>query len=1301
MNGYFWLDKADKHHYDLCYETCETCTGKGEIDQQLCIKCKPGYFKEYDPSIDGKYTTNCVQDCGKYLVKDSNRRECVNCKEHGKYKYNSDTHCEPLKPTDTVEPDMVGDLGNALYPLEENIYGVIYDCYPSCATCTKLAEYNTAKEYLHHCVTCKAGYYLQEGGTITVEQNTQEVVYNCEETCDEKFVADSKQRKCINCKTECALADTCYKFLNQNFCIASLPDNAYVNKDKVDDNNYNILTPCPTGCKKCELHTNKQPTCSSCEPGFFLEYKPLEEQHCFATKEECGENLVADVTTNTCMNCKDLNKYKYPDSNTCINKPPQTYVTVDDYNIIADCYKLCNVCNVGGFNLDVPFHNCVSCTPGHYLGYQETNCYDDCGEHLVNDYVNGKCVNCQESGQYKHPNKNQCDAQQPSNSYIVDSMFNVYEYCYQSCATCDSGPSEDKSTHNCLECKEGYHHQNNKEMNCVEDCGVDYGLNEANTCVNCKTFYNPPKYKPNNEAQCIDEAPQNSYIVNTQTNTFKTCPSECATCLSDTVCNSCKEGYIHNPTFNQCVSKCDLTTQYWYVDDEGHYKCTDECRNIYPEDRQVLEPVQKQCVRNCNSELRNSTCLQCMQDVLYEHNKRCVVECPAGYISNIETFTCDLLDIGNDCIDKVDKTDKVLLKDIDRLSITSAKDYISNYFAGTNLHVDVISGEHYTLHVFKSDECQYETSIKHGLSYVNFTECELKLIEHYAPSINKGDIVFVKVDINRTEENTNQVAFTAFSQINGEELDISVCGEIPIQYPLSNKIDLSLGETLDEWGYDIFDPNDDFYNNFCTPFYTKDGKDVAMVDRRASFFNNFTFCSEGCEYSKMNFKTAMVECKCDTSALSVANNTQIKENKPTADFKTMKVSYNNLIVIRCYNLVFNWPYMKQNIGDWIMLAYIVFQIPGILNFIIVGLRPVYAYLNRFSTQKTLGNDVEVLANPPKHRHHPHQTTGDNESVVDEEDLQDTTTKNRNHQMEEESTTKKLPLYDVDGNRNNYLYGSKQVVERRREVNVAKKPHRRTVKLEGDYLEKSDSDGCEVEEEEEEVEEINEFENNELDDMIYEDAVQYDKRQFTKVFSRNILQKMFFTGPFMSIHAIEPFFVRLLTFFLLLALYYTLNALFFSEAYITNTFASEENNKVKFFIKHELPMCILAAFIGTIVTALIMVFAFSRRRFMTVIEEEKDHENFLKRTRKVMRCLKIRLVIFVVLDVILMLVFWYYVSAFGAVYQKSQIPLLIGMVITVVFVLIFQIIYALIVTLMRYIGLKCKCLCLYTLSTYLI
>ena len=1300
-NGYFWLDKTDKNYYDLCYETCETCTGIGEEDTHNCIKCKAGYFKEYDRSYPGYYTTNCVTECGPYLVMDSNRRECVNCADHGQYKYTSNTHCESFRPTDTVMPDKVGDDRDPTYPPEENIYNVIYDCYKSCAVCDALPETNTADQFLHYCQSCKAGYYLQEGGNITVGDHQYKIINNCEETCDEKYVADSKLRKCINCKTECTLASTCYKYLDQNYCLPSLPDNAYVDDRQPDHEDFNILTPCPVGCKKCELHSNGQPTCSSCEPGYFLEYMPDptvgEERHCFSKREDCGMNLVADVTTNQCINCADSGKYKYPDSNTCINLPPQTYVTDTTYNIIADCYTLCNICS-GAPNEDVPFHNCETCTPGHYLGYQEKNCYADCGDHLVDDYVNGKCVNCKDTNGFKHPNKNQCDTQRPPNSYIVDFTFNVYEYCYESCATCDAGYSEINSMHNCLTCKDGYHHQYNKVMNCVEDCGDDYGLDADNKCVNCKT-YNPPKYKPFNEDNCVDVRPDNSYIVNAQTNTFKTCPSECATCSSDTVCHSCKEGYIHNPQFNQCVTKCDLSTQYWYVDDQGHYKCTDECRNIYPEDRQVLEPVQKQCVRNCNRDLRNSTCMQCVKDVLYEYNKQCVMECPAGYISNIETYTCDLLDVGEGCIDKVGATDKVSLEDIDRLSITSARDYMSNYFAGTDMHVDVISGEHYTLHVFKSDQCQYETSIKHGLSYVNFTECELKLLEHYSPNIEKGDIVFVKVDINRTEENTNQVAFTAFSQINGEELDISVCGELPIQYPLSNKIDLSLGETLDEWGYDIFDPNDDFYNNFCTPFYTKDGKDVAMVDRRASFFNNYTFCSEGCTYSKMNFKTAMVECNCDASSLSVANNTEIKENKPQAEFKSLSVSYNNLIVVRCYNLVFNWPYMKTNIGDWIMLAYIVFQIPGILNFIIVGLRPVYAYLNRFSTQKTLGNDVEVLANPPKQRHNPHQTTNENESAVDEEDIQDTT-KNRGGQLDEESTTKKLPLYDVD-NRNNYLYGSKQVVERRREVNVAKKPRKRTVKLEADYLEKGDSDGGEVEEEEEEEEEINEFENNEIDEMVYEDAVQYDKRKFTKVFSRNILQKMFFTGPFMSIHAIEPFFVRLLTFFLLLALYYALNGLFFSEAYISNTFASEGNNKVKFFIKHQLPMCILAAFIGAVVTALIMLFAFSRRRFMTVIEEEKDHESFLKRTHKVMRCLKIRLVIFVVLDVILMLAFWYYVSAFGAVYQKSQIPLLIGMVITVVFVLIFQIIYALLVTLMRYIGLKCKCLCLYTLSTYLL
>ena len=67
----------------------------------------------------------------------------------------------------------------------------------------------------------------------------------------------------------------------------------------------------------------------------------------------------------------------------------------------------------------------------------------------------------------------------------------------------------------------------------------------------------------------------------------------------------------------------------------------------------------------------------------------------------------------------------------------------------------------------------------------------------------------------------------------------------------------------------------------------------------------------------------------------------------------------------------------------------------------------------------------------------------------------------------------------------------------------------------------------------------------------------------------------------------------------------------------------------------------------------------------------------------------------------MCAFWYYISAFCSVYQKTQVPWLEGCAITFAFCVILQVFYSMLITFVRYIGLKCKISCFYTLSTYLI
>ena len=98
--------------------------------------------------------------------------------------------------------------------------------------------------------------------------------------------------------------------------------------------------------------------------------------------------------------------------------------------------------------------------------------------------------------------------------------------------------------------------------------------------------------------------------------------------------------------------------------------------------------------------------------------------------------------------------------------------------------------------------------------------------------------------------------------------------------------------------------------------------------------------------------------------------------------------------------------------------------------------------------------------------------------------------------------------------------------------------------------------------------------------------------------------------------------------------------------------------------------------------------------------QSDQEDFLKEIKRVMRSVKCRLIVFVVIACLFICFFWYYVSAFCAVYKNTQTPLMIGCLISILFLIAFQMFVSFIIMLMRYIGLRCRCQCLYKASVCL-
>ena len=233
------------------------------------------------------------------------------------------------------------------------------------------------------------------------------------------------------------------------------------------------------------------------------------------------------------------------------------------------------------------------------------------------------------------------------------------------------------------------------------------------------------------------------------------------------------------------------------------------------------------------------------------------------------------------------------------------------------------------------------------------------------------------------------------------------------------------------------------------------------------------------------------------------------------------------------------------------------------------------------------------------------------------------------------------------------------------------------------------------------EEQPEFENEELDDLAYEDALEYDHRNICYFYFLTLKNNLLLISVFSNINVFEPFCIKLIGFFLNIASFFALNALLFDEEYISSRFESTDATNFGYLLENEFPRCIYASFAAMPITILINYLSNSRKRFETLMKKESDEKEFVVESRKIVNNMKQRIITFFVIDLILMVFFWYYVSTFCAVYRQTQVAWIEGTMITFIFCIVIYSFLYLLVTLMRYIGLKCHLSCFYTLSSYFI
>ena len=109
--------------------------------------------------------------------------------------------------------------------------------------------------------------------------------------------------------------------------------------------------------------------------------------------------------------------------------------------------------------------------------------------------------------------------------------------------------------------------------------------------------------------------------------------------------------------------------------------------------------------------------------------------------------------------------------------------------------------------------------------------------------------------------------------------------------------------------------------------------------------------------------------------------------------------------------------------------------------------------------------------------------------------------------------------------------------------------------------------------------------------------------------------------------------------------------FFTDSKIHEIFLE----KGDFNFLYQIPQILYSTIISTFINAIIRILSLTEKDAIK-IKKDKINYNSTKKN-ELFRCLKIRFLLFFAISFILLSLFWYYLSCFGAIYINTQIHLL--------------------------------------------
>ena len=222
-----------------------------------------------------------------------------------------------------------------------------------------------------------------------------------------------------------------------------------------------------------------------------------------------------------------------------------------------------------------------------------------------------------------------------------------------------------------------------------------------------------------------------------------------------------------------------------------------------------------------------------------------------------------------------------------------------------------------------------------------------------------------------------------------------------------------------------------------------------------------------------------------------------------------------------------------------------------------------------------------------------------------------------------------------------------------------------------------------------------FNDDELNSLDYDDALKIDTRNYFQFYLSLLKQTHLIIFTFF-IKDYNLFLLKLSLFLISFELFFFINALFFNDDSLHKIY----ENEGKYDYIYQIPKIIYSTITSQVISSLLEKLSLSQD-LMLELKEKGDIKQIKKEINKVIKCIKIKCFLFLIIGIILLFGFWYYLSAFCAVYYNTQIPLIKDNFISFLTSMLYPFVLDLIPVGFRIISLTNKMKCLYIFSKFLI